>query len=613
MANRAGKTESTRWLPLFLSFVEKLEIDSKEIGRGFLGENLYEAQLRFLTEVCEGLDRGIRHFVCLKARQLGISTISLAMDLFWLFVHPGLQGALITDDDANRDKFRIILSGYLEKMPKDYRVGVRAHNKNNLVLANGSVLDYLVAGKRKGGSLGISRALNFVHATEVSRYGDPQGLDNLMASTAQTYPDRLYIFESTAHGFNNFTKMWNHAGLDEDTKKRFFIGWWAKETYSIPRKDARLEKYWDGNLTDDEREKCQKVFDLYGVNVKPQQIAWFRWNETTQSTDDGANQENYPWTEHEAWVMSGNPFFRTKQVSAQLEAVIANPHPSKSYRYHLGKNFLETELEEASSIAGLPELTIWENYDPDGFYVLGCDPPTGRDDNKITGDIEVYRCYADRLVQVAEYSTDNPETYQLAWVMFHLAGAYRNCMVNLEVNGTGTALMQQRDTLKQQMDTGYLQIHASQVGLKNIFENVRWYLYHRPDSTGGGYNYNLSATTNLQITIMNQLRDAYALNELVVRSPLLLEEMQTIEQLGASIRGDVDGRTYASAFAVKAWIEWIRPGLISRNETFATVQKRNEEKGKPAVLTMPSYVVADFFKKIERQRSLDEYEKAMDS
>ena len=164
MTQRGQRSAAKTWLPLFMDFIGHLTIDSKETGIGPLIP--YGAQMRFLVEVCDGLDRGIRHFVVLKARQLGISTISLAADLFWLMVHDGLQGGLITDTEANRDKFRILLERYINSLPKGLRVGIKKHNRNNLVLNNGSVLDYLVAGTRKSaGGLGRSRALNFLHAT----------------------------------------------------------------------------------------------------------------------------------------------------------------------------------------------------------------------------------------------------------------------------------------------------------------------------------------------------------------------------------------------------------------------------------------------------------------
>src|SRR5487761_2599205 len=163
---RKKKTELTRrpqWLELFLAFISVLSIDSKETGVGPL--NLYGSQKRYLAELIDGLERDVHTFVFLKARQLGISTVALAVDLFWLIVHPGMQGAIVTDTDGNRDKFRIILTRMLASLPGGYRVEVTLHNRANLVLGNGSTLDYLVAGTRKTATkVGISRAYNFLHA-----------------------------------------------------------------------------------------------------------------------------------------------------------------------------------------------------------------------------------------------------------------------------------------------------------------------------------------------------------------------------------------------------------------------------------------------------------------
>ena len=193
-----SKKTNQSWRPLFQDFLANLKIDSKDFSEPIsLAESMFGSQKEFMNQVCDGLDQGVKHFVVLKARQQGISTISLALDLFWLLVHPGLQGALITDTDGNRDKFRIILERYIESLPKSLRVGIKKHNRNNLVFDNGSVLDYIVAGVRKSGSLGRSRALNFAHCTECSSWGDPEGVASLMASLSEQHPDRLYIFEAT--------------------------------------------------------------------------------------------------------------------------------------------------------------------------------------------------------------------------------------------------------------------------------------------------------------------------------------------------------------------------------------------------------------------------------
>src|SRR5271157_4610529 len=124
-----GASDNTeRWLDLFLQFISLLRIDSKDVrsdmegaGRG-KGSPLvpWGSQKIFLEEVCAGLDEGVRTFYCLKARQMGISTISLAMDIFWLACHPGIQGCLVVDNESNRDKFRLIIHRYIESFPKGF-------------------------------------------------------------------------------------------------------------------------------------------------------------------------------------------------------------------------------------------------------------------------------------------------------------------------------------------------------------------------------------------------------------------------------------------------------------------------------------------------------------
>src|SRR5947209_564385 len=99
-----------RWMECFLDFIGSMSISSKELDSAKpvpLLDVLYTAQYRFLEEIAAGLDAGIHDFKCLKSRQLGVSTISLALDVFWASVHDRLQGALITDTDGNHDKFRI--------------------------------------------------------------------------------------------------------------------------------------------------------------------------------------------------------------------------------------------------------------------------------------------------------------------------------------------------------------------------------------------------------------------------------------------------------------------------------------------------------------------------
>jgi hypothetical protein len=87
----------------FYQFCKHLRIESKEQGMITLGDTLLGTQTYVIDEVAKGLQDGIHFFIVLKGRQLGITTISLAMDLYWHFLNPGMQGTLTTDTEENRE------------------------------------------------------------------------------------------------------------------------------------------------------------------------------------------------------------------------------------------------------------------------------------------------------------------------------------------------------------------------------------------------------------------------------------------------------------------------------------------------------------------------------
>jgi hypothetical protein len=599
------------WLDLLLEFISKLRIDSKETG-GYSPLLLYGSQKRFLAEICEGLDRNVHHFVNLKARQLGISTVSLAIDLFWLSVHPGLQGGLVTDTEGNRNKFRIILERYLESLPASYHIDIQKHNRDNLVLSNGSVLDYIVAGKKQSGTdIARGRAYNFLHATEVANYGSQEGVVSLFATLAEKNPDRLYIFESTAKGFNLFWNLWRQAMDDPISQKAFFIGWWANEQYAIADNDPLFQKYWDGTLIEEEQEKINEISERYGVQITPNQLAWYRWKQETRIGAESMMEQEFPWTEDEAFVQTGNAFFPVKKIGRMISTLDSNPPPFKAYVYEMSDNFMHTKIVPVDD-PDAAELKIWEEPSELGRYVAGVDPAYGRSENQDRSVVSVWRCYADRFVQVAEYATARPETYQVAWVMAHLAGSYKQIMLNVEISGPGNAIMPELRHLKQLFDAGLMPSPKGQ-DVEDIFGNVRFFLYHREDAAIPGTGvYNWQTNLNNKAQAMNQLRDSISVDLVEPRSVRLVSELQTIVQDGLNIeagsRAYKDDRVIAVMLAHAAWIKWVRPSQVDNKETHEAIMKAEAERAGDTKASMVSHIVSDFFKQQQAVREQQEIE-----
>jgi len=585
------------WLPAFRIFLSKVKISSKEMKEpGPI--TLYRAQEIFLNELAQGVRGGTRHFVILKARQLGMSTVMLVLDLFWLYMNPGLQGAMIADTADNRENFRKQMADIIETLPKGWRIPIVAHNRNELRLANGSVLQYMSAGKGRNSGLGRSRALNFVHATEISSWGDQKGIDSLMAALAAENPNRLYIFESTALGYNVFFDMWNEAKESQPTQKAVFIGWWAKDIYRYKEGSPEFGRWWDPYPQETEAEAAtsQMVEEIYGWKITPEQWAWYRDKADKRSRE--SLQEEFPSTEDEAFVASGYSFFNNDKLNADLNFIHNHKPGFNGFNYRLTDNFLTMAMEPAVDPDNL-DLKVWEPPKKNGVYVIGVDPAYGRNSEADRSVISVWRCFSDKVIQVAEYATAIPDTRQVAWVMAHLASEYRDCIINLEISGPGSQVMQELTSLKQLLSWGHLKEPARRLRVEDCLDGAKWFLWHRPDSMGSGYAYNWSTTYNNKLLLFNKFRDYYSTEQCVVRSLGLLEEMLTLVQDGDRIAAsgrNKDDRVFAAGLAIYAWDMWRRVGMMAENRTYqreTAEQARIESTDQDHVL---GHIIPDFFK-----------------
>ena len=585
-----------KWLPLFEEFVGDLRINSKEEtnpdGTG-IPLVLWESQKRFLKEVAEGLDRGVKTFYCLKSRQLGITTVSLAVDLFWVAMNPGLAMAIVTENESNREKNRAVLRQYINSFPDgyfgdDFYITKGGDNRQSMRFSNGSRFDFKVAGtQNKGTSWGEGEGYGAAHLTELASYGSEDGLKSFEEAFAQNNPNSIYIYESTAKGFNLWRDKWMEGLSDPLTKRSFFIGWWASGVNRIMRTDPRFPIYGTEKPNREEAEKIAQVKADYDYEIEPEQLAWYRWRESTDAGGDMLSQ-NQPTTAQEAFVISGQSFFQTRQLAKDMKTIEdgGEEYGWLGYKYEYGYNFFDMRClpcdddDDAEDI----ELRVWEEPVEGGRYVIGCDPAYGRNDHKDNIAIAVFRCYADKLVQVAEYATYQTEVKFAAWALAHLAGAYSNCIVNLEVYGGGTMIMLEWDHIRQLIDNQFTLAGERDGNWTNALSNARWYLYNRPDSMGAGYCYNFSTTSKSKQELMHGLRSSYVTREIAIRSIPMLREMAIVVQNDGSIGApesrdpnSKDDRVFAAAFAHRAWINWRRPEMMAENLTYQVVT--DEETG----------------------------------
>ena len=577
-------------LKQFYQFCSQLKIETKEEGLRKM-DNLLGTQTYVMQEIADGLAEDIHFFVILKGRQLGITTISLALDLYWHFTNNGLGGTLVTDTEENRDMFRGTLGAYMDGLPKEYKIPMLAHNRNSLSLKNRSRIFYQVAGLRAKGSLGRGKGITFLHGTETSSWGDEEGLASLLASLAEQNPNRLYIFESTARGFNMFHDMYVTAKKAR-TQKAIFCGWWRNEFYSVNADTDVYKVYWDGKLTPEEKEWTREIKKLYNFDINSRQMAWWRWKLHEGIKDDALMFQEFPPTEDYAFVMTGTSFFSNARCTDAVK--ISKKIVYDNYRYIMGANFQDTDV--VKSTERLSTLKVWEEPIDTAYYVIGADPAYGSSDWADRFCIQVFRCYADGMEQVAEFATSELNTYQFAWVIAHLAGAYKNSTLNLEVNGPGQAVINELKNLRRQASamTGAMGRH-----LMDVYGSMSNYIWRRNDTLGGISNsIGWLTTAASKERMLSYMKDYFERGMMDIYSLETIDEMKSIVRDGGSIEAsgrNKDDRVIAAALAAAAYAEQAQPRLIQMRIS-KSVSRAHEDKTPEQIAVGRG--VSDYLKRI---------------
>jgi hypothetical protein len=575
----------------FYEFLNRCYVNSRDGGRICLGEHLFDGQIQFITEVFDALEADTHKIYVLKSRQLGISTICRALIVFFMGTIRGLKGALVFDTAPNREEARAELVSMISDLPRSLKfpkiVGAGRGNRDRIELEGGTTLLFKSAGVRKstsGGTLGRSVGLSVAHLSEICSYDNDEGLEAFENSLSDVNPDRLYIYESTARGFNQWNVMWKDARADPAHCKCIFLGWWSKNSQQIASDDPDFEIYGVYPPSVKEAAKIEAVWQQYGVRITDQQLAWVRRKmDPSQRREGDADPEfegnstriqEQPWTEEEAFQQTGAVFFASENLTDITNKYVRRDF--QTYMYSVGAEFEKMRIYKADNLKSV-ELKVWEEPDSEGVYVMGIDPAFGENENNDRSSIQVLRCYADGVDQVAEYAWPLIGTRQFAWAVASLLGWYSigNAEVRyiLELNGPGGAVFDELRLLKHQIESGYRYEQINESGLRDIFRNVKTYVYNRVDSMGVGANWHFKTQMHTKILIMERLRDAVSTDKFHVRSTDLIEEMRSIAREGDKISAPSslrDDRVLAAALAVYYWESKIRKNLMSQKRTRET-------------------------------------------
>jgi hypothetical protein len=573
----------------FMDFLGEAKVFSKDHGQIVLGEKLYRAQKMFFSSVFDGLEEDIHTFDALKSRQLGISTSTRALTIFWVGMHDGLSSACVFDTDNNRANARREVTTMIRALPESLGFPqIRSDNRHSITLNNDSTITFLSAGVRKGrgtDSLGASLGLTVAHLSELCKYGDEAGLESFRHSLSKIHPNRLVIKESTARGYNLWHDIWQEDSEDPAVRQ-VFLGWWSKDSQTIRRDEPDFEKYGVFPPTENEYKKIELVEKQYGWKITPEQLAWIRRDSDPAAKVEGdappeftpsvVRLQEQPWVEEDSWQQAGSIFFNPENLKLQADKYCSNKF--QSFMFGTGMEFVDMRVYKPPN-QKMIELKVWEEPQEECVYVVSCDPAFGSHEDNDRSCIQVLRCYADGCDQVSEYAWPLISTRQLAWVVLAMAGWYAGTTSEVylivELNGPGAAVWDEIVSTRQQVMTGgYRREETEARGLAKVVGNIRNYIYSRSDAMASGKSWMWKTSPGTgpsgKVRVMERLRDFVDNSMLRIRSMATLEEMRSVSREGDSIAAggrNKDDRVMALGLAIRCWEERVRRMMTSAMRT----------------------------------------------
>jgi hypothetical protein len=615
----------------FYRFLGHARIVSKDLGPCIIGDSLYVAQHRFFDVVFDGLAEDIHDFKHLKSRQLGISTGSRLLLIFWAGVHPGLRGYMVFDTSAHMEEARLELIQMIRDLPRELKFPeIVRENRYLIELANGTRINFAAAGTKESkasGTLGRSSGVNFVLCSELCSWAGGENITAFKNSLSEIFPDRLYIWESTGRGYNLWNEMWEKAKADE-RQIAHFTGWWGKDTQRIDRDEPDFIRYGHQPPTEREAAQISEVAELYGWRITPEQLAWIRRNSDPNAKPEGEAGAEYEadsgqlaeqaWVERDSFQLPGSVFFQPEKLQMQANRFSSTKYTGV-YSFHPGTEFLDMQVFKATNAKSV-ELKVWEEPVEDSVYIVAADPAFGHNERNDRSAIQVTRAFADGLDQVAEYAWPLITTDQFAWVIMAIAAWYAGdrseVYVIVELNGPGDAVWSEIRRLQRQISMPYFAGRAAERGLSDIFRNVRHFIYTRSDSMGGGRAWQFKTTPDLKEKVMEELRsateaikidaDGTLRSVLRIRSMETLKEMRTVARVDSSIEAQgtaKDDRVMTMAMNTHCWVTRVRTRLMGgkRTREFEAAKSRMTVADRAAMFNR--YQMDAFFAMKGRERA----------
>lgn len=392
------------------------------------------AQVQMLERVKLDYSQGKpTRVLCLKARQLGVSTCAEAIVYAVAVTVPNTNGAVIAHESQPAEYLFGMTKRYHETWPYSDLFEVRYSSRRQLSLKTNDSTIYVMTAENPDALRG--RTYSIAHCSEVAFWKDPVAAMLALNAAMPSVPGNIQILESTANGIGNyFHELWEDAVKGKNEYTPLFFPWYSHHEY-IPCQGLKCQ-----NGTCETCQKASKGFrpkdsderDLIALGATKAHLAWRRWaipNRTLNNLDLW-NQE-FPATPEIAFISSGVNAFNLNDLRAVYEE---SPCDVGRFVVSEGEPKFVVDPEGSWKVYRHPNTksvggSTW------GEYFIGGDPSFGLVDGDFAAAQVVNRRTKEQVAVFHGKVEPGPFADELA-----MAGKYYNtATIAVETEGGGIA------------------------------------------------------------------------------------------------------------------------------------------------------------------------------
>lgn len=381
-------------------------------------------------EQSDFIDQMQKFNIIAKSRQIGFSTMSLAICLYNAVKYPNtnymivsLSGESVTslfeklkfmNDNLPRDKY---------PFPKTMR-----DNRGELVLENGSRVQVAAS---DGKSIGRGSTFQYILISEMAFYqGDQSKVLTSLEQALAKNPTSKLVIETTANGTANYYyDLFMRSWKGKTNYKAFFYGWTSdayKDQFRFEH-DIAEKWYYDTNKGQrlSEKDLSEEEKRIYAMGANLRMLMWRHWKLSSMSLVDF--QTEFPSYPEEAFKTSGQNVFDQSKILERMENLLPP----------MSKDELKTELPETLLKYIGKGLNVYHLPRRNVKYYGGSDVASGSG-----GDSSSLTLMDEDGVQVLAFQHNKVSVYEFAEVL-NIIGRYWNyAFLAIEKNSFGLPVIQ---------------------------------------------------------------------------------------------------------------------------------------------------------------------------